>query len=80
MGLGRCPPNCDTHSRLRSGIHPPFPPSTELEGDVGADAPTSPSVLISPSPLKALRERGIKGVRVPRWGWGGVFPSVTRTP
>ena len=24
-----------------------------------------PSVLISPSPLKALRERGTKGVRVP---------------
>ena len=62
-----------------SGIHPsgtithkpavlPIPgplPSTELEAEVGAEAPTSASVLLSPSPLQALRERGIKGVRVP---------------
>ena len=46
----------------------PLPlPSTELEAEVGALAPTSASVLFSPSPLKALRacpeslegERGI---------------------
>ncbi len=42
------------------------PPSNELEAEVGALAPTSASVLLSPSPLKALRERGIKGERVPR--------------
>ncbi len=40
-------------------------PSIELEAEVGAEAPTSASVHLSPSPLKALRERGIKGVRVP---------------
>ena len=52
-------------------ISSPFPlPSTELEAEVGAKAPTSASVLLSPSPLKALRERGIKGVRVPLWGRG----------
>jgi len=33
------------------------------------------SVLISPSTLKALRERGIKGERVPPWGWERVPPS-----
>ncbi len=51
-------------------VHPiPGPlPSTELEAEVGAEAPTSASVLLSPSPSMALRERGIKGVRVP-------FPS-----
>ncbi len=32
-----------------------LPSSTELEAEVGAEAPTSASVLISPSPLKALR-------------------------
>ena len=32
------------------------------------------------SPPLPLRERGIKGVRVPRWGWGGVSPTVTSTP
>ena len=46
-------------------------PSIELEAEVGALAPTSASVLLSPSPSMALRERGIKGVRVPR-GLGGI--------
>ncbi len=32
-----------------------LPSSTELEAEVGAEVPTSASVLISPSPLKALR-------------------------
>ncbi len=57
-------PSCATH---------PIPSlfsSTELEAGVGAKAPTPASVFLSPSPLKALRERGIKGVRVPLWGWG----------
>ncbi len=46
--------------------NPSFPPPVlKLEGAVGAGAPTAPSVFPSPSPLKALRERGIKGVRVP---------------
>ena len=36
-------------------------------------AHASPSVLISPSPLKALRERGIKGERVPPWRRAGVM-------
>ena len=39
-------------------------PSTELEAEAGAEAPASASILLSPSSLKALRERGIKGVRV----------------
>ena len=47
-------------------------PSIELEAEVGALAPTSASVLLSPSPLKALRERGRKGERVP--------PSPTQNP
>ena len=54
-------------------VIPSLLPSIELEAEVGASAPTSASVLPSPSPLKALRacpeslegERGIKGVRVP---------------
>ena len=46
--------------------NPSFPPPVlKLEGAVGAGAPTAPSVFPSPSPLKALRERGIKGERVP---------------
>ncbi len=45
-------------------------PVMKLEGAVGAGAPTAPSVFLSPSPLKALRERGTKGERVPLWGWG----------
>ena len=36
------------------------------------------SVLISPSPLMALREKGIKGVRVPRWG--GAVPYTPASP
>ena len=41
-------------------------PSTELEAEVGAEAPTSASVLLSPSPLKALR-----ACPVPRYGGEG---------
>ncbi len=44
---------------------PSPPPGTELEAEVGAEAPTSASVLLSPSPLGPIRERGSKGVRVP---------------
>ena len=44
-------------------VIPSLLPSTEL-------APASASVLISPSTLKALRERGIQGVRVPLRGRG----------
>ena len=63
---------------------PSLIPSTELEAEVGAFPPTSASVLLSPSPLKALRacpeslegEREIKGVRLPR-GVGGV-PRIER--
>ena len=43
----------------------PSSSSIELEAEVGASAPTSASVHLSPSPLKALRERGTKGERVP---------------
>ena len=50
-------------------LHPPPPsPSTELECPRACSARTWASVLLSPSPLKALRERGTKGVRVPLWG------------
>ena len=42
-----------------------LPPSTKLEGSACAMAQALPSVFSSPSPLRALRERGIKGVRVP---------------
>ena len=73
------------HSSPRSGIYPSLPTSTKLEGAVGAGAPTAPSVLLSPSPLKtlracpesleALRERGIKGERVP-----SPPPATTRNP
>ena len=60
---------------------PLFPPSssTELEAEVGAEAPTSASVLLSPSPLQALKERGIKGERVPLRGWGG-HPPHAKSP
>ena len=51
-------------------VIPSLLPSNELEAEAGAFAPASASVLLSPSPLKALRERGIKGVRVPLWGRG----------
>ena len=40
--------------------------STELEAGVGTVAPTSASVLLSPSPLKALR-----ACPVPRYGGEG---------
>ncbi len=46
------------------GVAPSPLPSTELEAEVGAKAPTSASVLLSPYPLMTLREIGIKGVRV----------------
>ncbi len=51
-------------------LMPSPPTSTKLEGCTCALAQVHPSVLLSPSPLKALRERGIKGERVPLWGWG----------
>ena len=51
-------------------VIPSLLPSTELEAEAGALAPASASVLISPSTLKALRERGIQGVRVPLRGRG----------
>ena len=65
----------------------PFLPSIELEGHGGAAASPWPSVLLSPSPLKALRacpeslegERGIKGVRVPLWG-RGASPQIAHLP
>ena len=41
-----------------------LPLSTKLEGSPCALAQGLPSVSLSPSPLMALRERGIKGVRV----------------
>ena len=59
-----------SHRRLPYAVIPALLPSIELEAEVGAEAPTSASVLLSPSPLKALRERGIKGERVPLWGRG----------
>ena len=72
LTLPEHPPPPPSFQPPRAEIHPiSLLPSTELEAEVGAEAPTSASVLISPSPLKALRERGIKGVRVPLWGWGG---------
>ncbi len=37
-----------------------LPSSTELEAEVGAEVPTSASVLISPSPLKALRVEDVE--------------------
>ncbi len=48
---------------------PSLSTSTKLEGAAGAGAPAAPSVFPSPSPLKALRERGTKGERVSLWGW-----------
>ena len=59
---------------------PPSPPSIELEAEVGAGAPTSASVLLSPSPLKALRERGTKGVRVPFRPRAIIAPPERRPP
>ena len=44
--------------------------SNELEAEAGVVTPASASVLLSPSPLRPSRERGIKGVRVPLWGRG----------
>ncbi len=44
--------------------------STKLEACTCAEAQVHASVLLSPSPLLALRERGIKGVRVPLGGCG----------
>ena len=70
----------EAHVGLCFALPLPFPPSTELEGDVGVSTPTSPSVLISPSPLKALRERGIKGVRVPLRGRGVPPPTTLPIP
>ena len=53
-------------TRLKGAKVPsPSSPSTKLEGCTCALAQVHPSVFPSPSPLKALRERGIKGVRVP---------------
>ena len=67
------PSRLASHPHLPYAVIPALLPSIELEGEVGAEAPTSPSVLLSPSPLKALRacpeslegERGTKGERVP---------------
>ena len=61
-----------------------FPPSTKLEGSACALAQALPSVFSSPSPLQALRacpeslegERGIKRVRVPLGGLGGIPPKT----
>ena len=64
----------------RAGIHPSPLPSTKLEGCTCALAQVHPSVLLSPSPLKALRERGTKGVRVPLWGWRESPHSMTFSP
>ena len=73
----RWPMNCQPDAPFPPTLHQSFstptcplpsspPSSNELEAEVGALAPTSASVLLSPSPLKALRERGTKGERVPR--------------
>ncbi len=51
----------------------PFPPSTKLEASACAMAQALPSVFSSPSPSMALRERGIKGERVP-------FPHHAKSP
>ena len=65
-GISKSAPRLPIHQSFQWVEWPcPLPPSIEPEADVGASAPTSASVLFSPSPLKALRERGIKGVRVP---------------
>ncbi len=53
-------------------LMPSPPTSTKLEGNTCPESQVHPSVFISPSPLKALRERGIKGERVP--------PCDTRNP
>ena len=65
------------YSRWVAGRVPPLPPSTKLEGRTCAGAQVRPSVFLSPSPLMALRERGIKGVRIPPWGRGGSFTPST---
>ncbi len=60
------PSHC--HSDAPRGIWGGAPsplPSTKLKGRACAAAQALPSVFPSPSPLKALRERGIKGERVP---------------
>ena len=44
-------------------LNNPFP-SNELEAEVDASAPIPADVLLSPSPLKALRDGGTKGVKV----------------
>ena len=73
LGVADPTPDSQCHSDaprgIWGGVLSPFPPSTELEGDVAADAATSPSVLLSHPPLMAPRERETKAVRVPTWGW-----------
>ena len=66
-GISKSAPRLPIHQSFQWVEWPrPVPPGTELGADVGAEAPMSAPVLLSPSPLQALRERGIKGVRVPR--------------
>ena len=48
-------------------------PSTKLEAYACASAQAYASVFFSPSPLKALRERGTKGERVPPGRRAGVM-------
>ena len=73
-------------SQERNGVapslHPSFPCpgnpsssslSTKLEAYACAEAQAYASVFFSPSPLKALRERGTKGVRVPPGRRAGVM-------
>ena len=62
--------------------HPfPLPLSTKTRGGHMCAAHAPASVFFSPSPLKALRERGTKGERVPPWGRGTSFETpATATP
>ena len=62
-------PNQGTrHRSIPNLSSSPPPPGTELGAHSCALAHECAPILFSPSPLKALRERGTKGVRVPQVG------------
>ena len=62
------PNKATRHRPIPSFSSIPPRPGTELGACICALAHMHAPILLSPSPLKALRERGTKGERVP---WGG---------
>ncbi len=67
-------------SRRTRPLPSSLPPNIELEAEVGAEAPTSASVLLSPSPLKTLSlpRTPIRGERVPRPRAESAYPEHGR--